>query len=406
MTYIGAFRLPNSPGTAENVGWEWSNWGGAATYYPDGDPSGTSDGYPGSLFAVGHDQTQYVSEVSIPVPVNSTSKNVNELNIATTLQSFSDIKGNLVGYLEMPRVGLEYLPAQGTQTSDKLYFSWADHLDEGNTGPTHGWCELDLSNPQSQGLWSIGGYTNYLTADYIFEIPETWSDTYAPGYRLATGRYRDGGQDSQGPALFTYGPWNSGNPPASGSTVNATPLLKYDNVYDSTQYVLNNYHHSDEWNGGAWLTSGDKSAVIFVGNKGSGDNWYGCSDGLVCEDPYPEGCDCEDRGWWSTTIDAQVLFYDPDDLAQVAQGIMAANQPQPYATLDLDDVLYHITSTRQKHHVSAVAYDRTHRLLYIFEPFGDGDKPLVHVWSVKWFSTSSTGGSDNIIGAIMLLLGM
>ena len=39
-------------------------------YYPDGDPEG-DDGYPGSIFGIGHDQTQYVSEISIPVPVAS-----------------------------------------------------------------------------------------------------------------------------------------------------------------------------------------------------------------------------------------------------------------------------------------------------------------------------------------------
>lgn len=401
LTYLGAFRLPDSPGTPDNVGWEWSNWAGAATYYPAGNPTGPNDGYPGSLFGVGHDQTQYVSEVTIPVPRKSATKNVAELNTASILQPFSNIKDGLYGYIEMPRVGLEYLPAQGAQSSGKLYFSRAEHLDEGNTGATHGWCELNLSNPQSKGIWRIGGLTNYLTADYLFEIPKTWSDLYTPGDRLATGRYRDGGQDAQGPALFTFGPWNQGNPPAAGTTLTTKTLLRYNSVLDAQQYILNGYHHSDEWNGGAWLTAGDKSAVIFIGNKGGGDNWYGCSDGLVCEDPYPAGCDCEDRGWWSTTIEGQIIFYDPADLAKVAQGTLAANRPQPYAVLNLDPYLYHLTSTREKHHVSAVAYDRAHGRLYIFEPFGDGDKPLVHAWALPGGDASAKG---SVVPPNMLLL--
>ncbi|HBH35441.1 MAG TPA: hypothetical protein DDW45_03305 [Gammaproteobacteria bacterium] len=381
LEYVGAFRLPDSPATSDNVNWEWSNWAGAATSFPDGDPGGPSDGYPGSLFSVGHDHTQYISEISIPVPVKSVTKNVAELNTAGVLQDFKDIKGSLFGYIEMPRVGLEYLAPQGTQTTGKLYFSWAGHLDEGNTGSTHGWCELNLTNPQSQGIWRIGGRTNYVTADYIFSIPSAWADTYTPGYRLATGRYRDGGQDAQGPALFTFGPWNQGNPPLTGTLLTTTPLLLYDNVIDpEPQQTLNGYAHTDEWSGGAWLTAGSKSALVFVGNKGVGYTWYGCDDGQEC----PPNCECgESRGWWSNTIEAQMIFYDPADIAKVVQGTMQPNQPQPYAVINLDSYLYHLTSTREKYHISAVAFDRSHGLLYIFEPFSDGDKTIVHVWKLS-----------------------
>jgi hypothetical protein len=281
----------------------------------------------------------------------------------------------------MPRVGLEYLVPQGDQTTAKLHFSWADHLDEGNTGPTHGWCELNLTTPQSQGTWAIGGRTNYVTADYLFGIPAAWADTYTPGYRLATGRYRDGGQDAQGPALFSYGPWNAGNPPSAGTVLTTTTLLLYDKITDpAPQATLNGYSHADEWNGGAWLTAGNKSALIFVGNKGVGYTWYGCDDGQEC----PPNCDCgPSRGWWADTIEAQMIFYDPADIASVAQGTMPPNQPQPYAVMNLDPYLYHLTSTREKHHISAVAFDRPHGLLYIFEPFADGDKSIVHVWKLS-----------------------
>jgi hypothetical protein len=404
LFYLGAFRLPDSPATPDNVNWEWSNWSGAATYYPEGDPAGPYDGYTGSLFGVGHDQTQYVSEISIPVPLKSAAKDVNDLNTAGVLQDFHDIKDGLFEYIEMPRVGLEYLPPQGDQTSGKLYFSWAQHLDEGNTGPTHGWCELNLAAPQSKGPWRIGGRENYLTADYIFEIPAAWANIYTPGYRLATGRYRDGGQSAQGPALFTYGPWNQGKPPAPGTTLTTKPLLLYDNILDpAPQYILNGYTHADEWNGGAWLSAGSKSAVVFVGNKGQGYYWYGCPNGDECVDPGDPGCECEggDRGWWADAIIAQITFYDPADLAKVAQGTMLPNRPQPYATMNIDPYLYHITSTRQKHHISAVAFDRVHSLLFIFEPFADGDKTIVHVWSI---SGSGSASSKAVVAPVLFLL--
>lgn len=373
LVYLGAFRLPDVPGPDE-YSWKWSNWASAMAYYPDGDPAGPDDGYPGSIFGVGHDQTQYVSEINIPIPIISPGKNVNDLNTAETLQGFRDIRGGLFDYMEMPRVGLAYLLPQGEQTSGKLYFAWAPHLDEGATNPSHGWCELNLSNPQTAGAWRIGDYWNYITGDYLFPIPQEWADTYTRGMYLATGRFRDGGQGAEGPSLFAIGPWNEGNPPASGATLPATPLLLYSAVTDDEQHTLNSYHHSDEWNGGAWLTAGDKSAVIFVGTKGTGECWYG--------DPEGPCLDCEDRGWWSTGFVGQILFYDPADLAAVVQGEMETWEPQPYATLDIDEYLYHIESTQQKYHLGAASFDRDRGLLYVFEPLADGDKPLVHVWRI------------------------
>ena len=57
LNYLGAFRLPD---TSDGLGWDYSGQG--LTYYPDGDPQGIDDGFPGSLFGVGHDQQLYVSE--------------------------------------------------------------------------------------------------------------------------------------------------------------------------------------------------------------------------------------------------------------------------------------------------------------------------------------------------------
>ena len=325
LIYQGAFRLP---GVSEGgTDWGWS--GSAMTYYPVGDPTGPDDGYPGSLFGTGHDWYQYVSEISIPVPVISSSKSVNELNTADTIQPFHNIRGDLFGEFEIPRVGLEYLPPQGDQTTGKLHFCWTQHLQTSPLTPTHGWCELDLALPESAGPWYIGNYDNYSTTDYIFSIPEDWSAVHAPGKRLATGRYRDGGQGGQGASIFAYAPWEWGNPPLPQSTLPVIPLLLYSTAYwdDPHQglYTMDRYQHSDSWTGAAWLTAGEKSAVIFVGTKGRGDCWYGNQYGPCLE--------CDNRGWWSTYFDGEIIFYNPDDLAAVAEGSIAATSPSgPFAT--------------------------------------------------------------------------
>ncbi|MBN1478067.1 hypothetical protein JXA47_15025 [Candidatus Sumerlaeota bacterium] len=387
LIYEGAFRLPGP----EDEGWAWG--GDALTHCPIGDPDSSYDGYPGSLFGTGHNHTQLVSEISIPVPVISLTRNLADLNTATTLQDFHDIRGDLCDrfYWEIPRAGLAYLPPQGTQTSAKLHFCWGVHMQEGDAGPSHGWCELDLSNPQSAGTWCIDGLWNYVTTDYMFDIPQDWADAHTPGMLLATGRFRDGGQGSLGPSLIACGPWNEGNPPSPESAIPAVPLLLYGSVYDDNPSSMNGYQHADEWSGGAWITAGDRSAVIFVGTKGLGECWYGFSNGTVWPDepPFPEVPPDGERGWWSTGFEGQILFYDPADLAAVANGEREAHEPQPYATLEIDDRLWHIASEQQLHHVGAACFDRGSGLLYVLEPHGDGDKPLVHVWRM------SVGTSEN-----------
>jgi hypothetical protein len=372
LVYAGAFRLPDGP---EEIGWTWS--GEAMTYYPGGDPSGPADGYPGSIFGTGHNWNQWVSEISIPMPVDSPAKNLSNLNTATTLQAFHNVRGSLFDHLdfEIPRAGLAYLPKQGTQTTGKLHFCWGQHMQEGGQVVSHGWCELDLSNPQPAGAWYMGDYSNYSTNDYLFAIPRTWAEANTPGKYLATGRFRDGGWSGQGPSLFAYGPWQAGNPPPTGTRLQATPLLLYDDSNTGGSRTMTNYQHADEWSGGAWLTAGDKAAVIFVGTKGQGDCWYGNADGPCL--------DCEDRGWWSDRFVGQILFYDPSDLAAVARGEMGTWEPQPYAALEIDDVLYHIGSSQQKYHLGAASFDRERGLLYIFEPLVDEEKSLVHAWRVE-----------------------
>ena len=391
LEYLGAFRLPEGEPGSEVKSW---NYGGTAmTYYPDGDPYGPQDGFPGSLFAGGHDWEHQVAEISIPVPV--ITKNLDELNTATTLQGFHDIFK--VKNLEIPRTDLEYLPKQGSQSQGKLYLCFGAHYQEDND-LTHGWCETNLAAPQIFGKWRLADRLPYSTNDYLFEIPAPWANVYTPGKRLATGRFRDGGWSGQGPSLLAIGPWEQGNPPIGGTELENTALLLYSSTldFDDINHTMNGYHHSDEWSGGAWLTAGDKSAVIFVGTKGTGTCWYGFANGVVWpeEPPYPQipPPPNDMRGWWSTGFKGQFIFYDTDDLAGVASGAKEPWEPQPYTALDIDQSLFNIISTQQKSHLGAAAFDRTRGYLYVMEYRGDNDKCLAHVWKVKGAVTSSPFG--------------
>jgi hypothetical protein len=393
LVYMGAFRLPDGP---EEYAWKYSGQGLA--FYPDGDPGGADDGCPGSLFGTGHDWNQYVSEIAIPKPIVCRSKNLENLNTAETLQEFQDVRGDLFEEeMEQPRAGLAYLPAQGEQETGKLYFCFGPHLHEAQKVPSHGCCELDLSDPQSAGAWIVDDMVTYVTTDYLFPIDPTWAKEHVDGMALATGRFRDGGQGSLGPTIVAIAPWKDGNPPEAGAKIRARPLLMYGNVYQppEQQHKLDDYHHSDDWAGAAWLTAGDKSAVVIVGTKGRGECWYGYANGVVWpqEPPFPPVPDYpnDQRGWWSTEFEGRMLFYDPADLAAVAAGEMQPHEPQPYASMKLDDVFFAEKTRRMMRYIGAVAFDRETGLLYVMELHGDEDKPLVHVWKVNE-NTAGKGG--------------
>ncbi len=424
--YVGAFRLPDAgerPRTFEYGG-------NAMTFNPNGDPSGANDGFPGSLFITGHERMPYgelpdgnqVAEIAIPAPIHS--RDLSALNQAGFLQHFQNVaQGFFVGLDEIPRVGMAYLnhPATGA----KIHLAWGQHFQPDSPVASHAWFDPNLSAPNMRGSWFIGNQSQYGVNGYLFEIPGAWANQFASGKPLATGRFKDGGWSGMGPALFAYKPWvdERGTPAANGARLAETPLLLYENSFNTNniERALTGYQHVDEWEGGAWLTTAaGKSAVIFAGTKGTGAKyWYGfinpagaqlpcvyqefvtqfpvcrLANGAVC--PPSDLIECaghtSERGWWSARMDAQIIFYNSDDLARVAAGQMQTWEPQPYATLDLDDYLYLNPAgietellgagAQRRYRIGDVAFDRANGMVYVLELFADDAKPVVHVWRIR-----------------------
>jgi len=426
LHYLGAFRLPD--GAARPRTFEYG--GNAMTFNPSGDPTGAGDGFPGSLFIMGHERMPYgelpdgnqVAEVTIPAP--SRARNLDELAQAGFLQNFSNIaQGTFIQLDEIPRVGMAYLNVPAT--GPKIHLAWGQHFQPDPPVASHAWFEPNFAAPNLRGTWFIGNQSLYSVNGYLFEIPSAWANQYASGRVLATGRYRDGGWSGMGPALFAYKPWTdeTGTPAPNGAHLPETTLLLYakSTETENIERALAGYQHADEWEGGAWLTTpSGKSAVIFAGTKGTGAKyWYGyinpagaefpCVDAefvgqfAVCRLANGAPCPPSDliecaghtsnRGWWSARMDAQIIFYNPNDLARVASGQLQTWEPQPYATLDLDDVLFLnpagiepemlSTGVQRKYRIGDVAFDRANGLLYVLELFAEQAKPIVHVWRVR-----------------------
>jgi len=428
FNYLGAFRLPGD----EDRPRTFAYGGNAMTFNPDGDANGANDGFPGSLFVMGHDRIPYgelpdgnqVAEINIPVP--KTGKDLEALNSAGFLQGFANVaKGAFSTMDEIPKTGMAYLDTP--ETGPLIHLAWGAHLQPPDTA-SHAWFSPDLSNPDMQGFWFIGNQDLYSVNGYLFEIPAEWAQAHVGGRVLATGRMRDGGQGGMGPELFAYRPWQEDGSPATNNThLEEITLLLYESSYNTEEITrcLDGYQFADEWEGGAWLSTQDgRSAVIFAGTKATGDRtWYGyvhpdgadkvcvdtnitdfptcrTADGGICPVSETRGCCDEEsgacismRGWWSSRFDAQIILYNPADLALVAEGKLETWEPQPYAVVDIDEYLYLSppeweqlmlgSGDQRRYRIGDVAFDRANGLLYVLELYADGGKPLVHVWQIN-----------------------
>lgn len=392
INYLGAFRLPDGSGGSS---WEYSGQG--LTFYPEGDPDGALDGFSGSLFGAGHDHQLYVSEISIPVPVISSS--LEDLNTAETLQPFTDVTGGIFDAEEMviPVVGLAYLP---DVEGGKLHFTWGQHIQD--LEPSHGWGALALDSGLAAGPWVFGAYTNYITSDYLFDIPEEWAGQYAPGVRLASGRFREGVWGGMGPALLAYNPDMEEGLRSGGVIEGIVPLLVYGvplqdgSGVDSDQSMkMAVYQAADQWSGGAWLSADQGAAVVLVGTKAMGQSWYGFADGTVwpqdCAEqtsstcPEPPEWPYDDRGYWAEGYQAQMIFFDVNELGQVAVGEMETYSPQPYAVFDLSPYLFDPELNYEEYKrqlVGAMAFDRENGLIYVVERLADEYKSVIHVFQI------------------------
>lgn len=351
LEYVGAFRPPSGteappcpcwdyPASCADPGYDWveAEHGEcrgftyafeSIAYRPNGDPAST-DAYPGSLFITGHSMWNWVAEISIPEP--GTSADPNLLPEAGIVQPLSDVRGGLFDTLaEQPRIGLAYLGASGgSRPTEQLYLAWGQHFQDADVGaeiPSHAWCDVTLATPNTQGAWWVGNETLYSVNGYMFPIPEAWATSHVGGRALATGRTRDGGWSGMGPSLHAIGPWLDGSPPAADAHLSVVPLIRYsDTMDDELSCSMLGWDQTDEWEGGSWITTADgRSAVVFVGTKGSGWTWYGyinpdesgdaCAEwhgigydpSVDCFDPSGEPCDL------SVTANCQ---YDPTDLVE------------------------------------------------------------------------------------------
>lgn len=380
FSYVGAFRLPKDGDSASRFGYG----GGALAFNPHGDPTG-NDGYPGSLYILGHEHDQLVAEVNIPVPVDQRSRSLLNLNSAAFLHGFVDITGGLARQFDEGngyRVdGLAYLDAQGTQTTSKIYWTARTYYNvDGSSDPSHGMSEADLSHVNAKGVWRLGDYSGMMTGGYIFPVPAYFADSYLGGKRLIAGLFTAQGvsHTSQGPALFAYGPWQNNNL-VNGVKLDTTALVYYPyttNFNPEGDPIGNFPDHQvpDQWNAAAWVDSPEKHAVVVVGRRSMGKTYYG--------DARPGDCTI-DKGYHGEPYEPRILFYDPADLSLAAQNKKDPTTIVPY--LEWNPSKFFVKDCNYE--ITGVTYDEASQLLYILHTNADREggepTPLLYVFKIK-----------------------
>ena len=163
-----------------------------------------------------------------------------------------------------------------------------------------------------------------------------------------------------------------------GACLSAIPLVWY-----SEQQPVARHHPSDRWTGGAWLTLGNKQAVVVVGRKALGEFYYG--------EARPQDCN-QDKGYHGPPYEVEMLFYSPASLIHAAKGALPAQGLSPWMRWDClsegGGLNQYMFDTCGKH-VGGLAYDRHRNLLYLvqvdagttsdneYEPL-----PVIHVFRI------------------------
>jgi hypothetical protein len=378
--YVGAFRTPELSDTRHTFA--YGGWGIA--WRPDGDPDGVDDGFPGSLYVAGHRNEQLIAEISIPVPGRARSKHIDTLPAATLLQDFADVTDGLredftSGSSEPFQLGGLLV------TGNRLHWTMHKYYNvENHDYPSHGTSGLNMLSSLADGPWHLGPFNSpyaewnsYKHAGYIFEVPSSEAGRWFGGRNLISGLQISTGlqASSQGPAMFAYQLPAEGTPP--GTELDALPLCWY-----SQQQPLEGHHPADRWSGGAWLTLGDKQAVVIAGRKSLGSYYYGEARPFDCT---------PDKGYHGTPYEFQVLFYSPASLIHAAHRSLPATAIEPWlrwtATHAGGGPGQYLIDNCNKH-TGGLAYDRKNNLLYLSQidagvlRDSEEPQPVIHVFRI------------------------
>ncbi len=419
LIYAGAFRLPDE--------FDWGARG--MSYYPAGNSG------EGSLLITAFQGLRTANEeqcfegsvgcfasfAEVAIPVPEPADNWETLPVATLLRNPTVFDGGLVASVHEAYSfvsGIQYVAAQGTQMSDKIYGSLNEWYPEGSFGndsfPTVWFSELDGTN--AQGMFHVGPTTDPLyhgrkMGEYLFDVPSWFANRYLGGRTLVTGRSRGSPANleaittaggSQGPTLFAFMPWRTNNP--SGN-LDAIPMLYYRVKYPGcsgpdvgvggkpTNCDYPGFSMCDAWNGGSFVEHGGRHAIMLIGHKGC-SNCYYCDETAADSEchakPLPGECErrCdESRGYHCGPYRRQVIFYDVEELGQAALGNRNPWTVLPYENWKPTEFYFQTVNGNNCEDVGGMTFDTDGARIFMVERgfggYGNSNAAVVHVWTLS-----------------------
>jgi len=366
LEYVGGFRVP-----AETVNGLSFQYGGQAVAY---DPS------TDTLFV---SSQNYVAEISIPTPVNSSSPTA--LPFGRLLQPFVDPTEGHLGDISAGDVKMDNLMVFG----DRLHGTAYIYYDANNSQRgSHFSRSRQLNQPSFSGwsqVWEPGksGYVGGMMAP----VPSEWQAKL--GAPAITGQcclpiiWRT----SLGPAAIGFNPAQVGQPMVAG-----TPLL----YYPDNHATLGSWADSNPTYGSTTQILGvaviaNTRTVLYFGRNGMGQNCYGSgtADPALVGTTPPDGGEpyCYDptnanKGTHAYPYRYQVWAYDLNDFAAVKAGSKQPWDVVPYGVWPLN-----LPTPERTVRLGGVGYDAVRQLLYVSQLGGDPDglanRPLIHAFRVN-----------------------
>lgn len=366
LVYQGAFRVPAGV------------FGGSSFAYA---ASGLAfNPARNSLYITGHDWEQQVAEISIP-SVRITNA-LATLSTASVLQPFVDPtegRGSQVDPANTIKIG-----GLLVDNGQLLFTQYSFYDADASQVLSHFVSGLDLSvKTDARGPFQVGTIGAGFVSGYMAQIPLDWQS--ALGGAVLTGNCCIPiiSRTSFGPAAFAINPADIGvrNP------VPSVPLVYYPaahplSAWDGTDPNFNGATAM----GGVVFPNGTRT-VLFIGRHGAGPFCYGpgTADHALAGTTAPEGIDkyCYDptndsKGTHSYPYASYVWAYDANDLAAVRMGTKFAWDVRPYAVWPLP-----LPFATGSNLIRGVAYDSQTGRVFISQAFGDGERPVIHLFRVQ-----------------------
>ena len=359
VAYVGSFELPESANEGEDFGFSE----GAIAYNPAGE---------GSLFITGANPNQMVAEISIPV-LRAHEGERGGLFPAEVIQPLTDITegrgleligSRSVGGLDDFRIGgLEVI--DGPDGPRLHWTAWQAQNEAPNDVPGHGHSSLDLSDPDVEGPWFLGEFSQLRTSGYLFDVPTGFADVALGGNSVVSG-YQIGSASatSQGPSFFAF------SPPDSLSALERLDVTELAN-FDFPDEQSASFAEDVEVTGADWITTSDnRHAVLVAGNMTRFGNNNNCGLGAEAE------------------VDSTGPFmalYDPSDLAAVAAGLRLPSEVEPYEIFSIEDDVIAVCGEQ----ISGISYDAANGRLFVAQIRVSANsnlftaRPVIHVFSVR-----------------------